>query len=200
MARPGKKSEAIARAQMKTTKAIGPIKEITLVRGNLTMIRRFGLAVLTFFVGLDAAQAGAISVANPGFESPATMTTAAPSSWTPIGTTSNVFAYNPYELGGGNVQYVGANATTDPANGGAGYPGIFGENLGSAQHAVAGSGFQQTLSAVFTANTAYTLTVEEGGAEWRRCEFNSWLRDPIACRQHRGCQRDGQYRRYTRHF
>ena len=37
------------------------------------------------------------------------------------------------------------------------------EYLGSAQHAVAGSGFQQTLSAVFTANTAYTLTVEDQG-------------------------------------
>ena len=158
---PRKKSEALARAQMTTTKAIAPIKEIILVRGTVAIIY-FGLAVSTFLISLAVAKAGPIAVGNTGFESPATLTTAVPGSWTRIGTTSNVLAYNPYELGGGNVYYLGANPTTDPANGGSGYPGIFGENLGSAQHAVAGSGFQQTLSAVFTANTAYTLTVEEG--------------------------------------
>ena len=86
-------------------------------------------------------------------------------SWTRIGGNgANPGEYNPYEYfqPGPNTYYVGANPSTDPAKGGTGYPGLDGENLAFAFETLAGSGFQQTLSAVFTADTAYTLTVAEG--------------------------------------
>jgi hypothetical protein len=111
-----------------------------------------------------SAYANPVTIVNSGFETPATHTTAAPTGWTSVntGATGLVGSYNPYTLGGGNVYYTGANSTTDPANGGSGYPGIFGENLGFATDVSAGSGLEQTLSATFLANTAYTLTVQEG--------------------------------------
>ncbi len=110
------------------------------------------------------AHANPITVFNQGFELPSTTSTAAATGWTFLnpGTNGLGGAYNPYESGGGNVYYTGANATTDPANGGAGYPGIFGENLGYATNVSAASGLQQTLSASLAANTTYTFTVEVG--------------------------------------
>jgi hypothetical protein len=119
-----------------------------------------------------SAHAGLINIVNQGFETPATITTAAPSGWTLINTgggggTSTVGSYNPYEYQGGNAYYTGANATTDPANGGSGYPGIFGENLAFANNVSAGSGLQQTLTATLLLNTVYTFTVEEGNRNGR---------------------------------
>ena len=70
--------------------------------------------------------------------------------------------YNPYEFNGGNAYYTGASPTTDPANGGAGYPGIQGENLAFVYQQGPGAGLKQTLNATLAANTSYTLTVAEG--------------------------------------
>ncbi len=115
-----------------------------------------------------SARADLVTIVNQGFETPATVTTAAPSGWTLINTTSGggitstVGSYNPYEYQGGNAYYAGANPTTDPAKGGSGYPGIFGENLAFANNVSAGSGLQQTLTATLLANTTYTFTVEVG--------------------------------------
>ena len=111
-----------------------------------------------------SAHADQIAIVNQGFETPATITATAPTGWTSVNTGATGFtgSYNPYEFGGGNVYYTGANATTDPANGGSGYPGIFGENLAYATNVGAGSGLQQTLSATFQVNTGYTLTVDVG--------------------------------------
>src|ERR1700722_866264 len=76
--------------------------------------------------------------------------------------TGDTDQYNPYEFDGGNQWYVGANPTTDPANGGAGYPGIQGEELGYIYNQGSDVSLSQTLAAPLQANTTYTLTVDVG--------------------------------------
>jgi hypothetical protein len=124
------------------------------------------LALATSCLAGASAQAGLVPIVNQGFESPATTGDTTPSGWTGVvtgaGSTGGVGSYNPYEFFGGNAFYVGANPSSDPANGGSGYPGIFGENLGFANDVSAGSGLEQTLSATLLANTVYTFTVEDG--------------------------------------
>ncbi len=122
------------------------------------------LALITASVFGHSAHAGLVPIVNQGFETPATTGTTAATGWNFINTGSTGFGgtYNPYEFGGGNGYYIGANPTTDPAKGGSGYPGIFGENLGYAINVSAGSGLQQTLSATLLANTTYTFTVDVG--------------------------------------
>jgi len=70
--------------------------------------------------------------------------------------------YNPYEFNGGNVWYVSANPTTDPANGGPGCCGIQGEHLGYIYNQGSDVSLSQTLSATLQASTTYTLTVDVG--------------------------------------
>ena len=123
--------------------------------------------VFLMFVLIQArlATANSIDVPNHSFENPVTTHIIGFQSWTRIGGNgANPGEYNPYEYfqPGSNTYYVGANPSTDPAKGGLGYPGIDGENLAFAFETPTGSGFQQTLNAVFTADTSYTLTVAEG--------------------------------------
>ena len=77
-------------------------------------------------------------------------------------TTGVTDQYNPYEFLGGNDWYVGANPTTDPANGGAGCCGIQGEHLGYIYNDGSDVSLSQTLSATLQANTTYTMTVDVG--------------------------------------
>lgn len=126
----------------------------------------FRVAILTLLVSqASLAIAGSISVPNHSFEDPVTTGMIGFHTWTRIGGGGgDPGEYNPYEFlqPGPNTYYVGANPSTDPAKGGAGYAGIDGENLAFAFQSPVGSGFQQTLSTVFTAHTSYTLTVAEG--------------------------------------
>ena len=111
------------------------------------------------------ATANSIDVPNHSFENPVTTHIVGFQSWTRIGGNgANPGEYNPYEYfqPGPNSYYAGANPSTDPAKGGTGFPGIDGENLAFAFETPSGSGFQQTLNAVFAADTSYTLTVAEG--------------------------------------
>jgi hypothetical protein len=104
--------------------------------------------------------AGAVTVTNPGFEDPTTGvgTVSVPTGWQNSATAAT---YNPYEFRGDNDYYIGANSTSDPANGGSGYPGISGENLGYDFNGAAGDGLSQQLAATLQAGTSYTLTVTE---------------------------------------
>ena len=122
----------------------------------------FLLAMVVIHVIGAEASAESISVPNQGFEDPATTTLVLTSSWVKVNNSASVNAYNPYQFNGGNAYYVGANRTTDPANGGSGYPGIGGENLAFVYQQAAGAGMSQMLSATLAANTTYTLTVAEG--------------------------------------
>ena len=124
----------------------------------------FRIALLLVRVSqIDSAWASPIFVANPSFETPSTVHIVGFHSWTGIGGSSgNPAEYNPYEYNAPNAYYVGATPATDPAHGGAGYAGIVGENLAFVFERPAGTGFQQILSAVFTPNTSYTLTIAEG--------------------------------------
>ena len=124
------------------------------------MFGKMVLACAAITLGLcGQANAGAITVNNHSFESPASTTViAVPDSWT----VDVARAYNPYVFNGNNNFYNGANSISDPANGGSGYPGIDGENVATVFQAAAGTGLSQTLSAVLTANTSYTLTVTVG--------------------------------------
>jgi hypothetical protein len=111
-------------------------------------------------VALTAAAAApgfgsSIAITNPGFETPATLSSTTPNGWT----VTDAGSYNPYEPGGGNAYYAGANPTSDPANGGSGYPGIGGENL--AYVFKADGVLSQTLTATFQADTSYTLSIFE---------------------------------------
>jgi hypothetical protein len=129
---------------------------------KLVLAATLVLAAARLFIA--SAYATQIPVVNSGFETPATISATAPTGWTVFNSGSGgaIGSYNPYEFGGGNVYYTGANPITDPNNGGSGYPGIFGENLGYAFNVGAGSGLEQTLSATFLADTSYTFTVDEG--------------------------------------
>jgi hypothetical protein len=118
------------------------------------------ILALTFIA--PSARAGAIYVPNYSFESPATTSLDVPDDWTLSTSDGSVGQYNPYEFRGGDAFYLGANPTSDPANGGSGYPGIDGENLAYVAADNPGSGLSQTLAATLTANTVYTLTVTEG--------------------------------------
>ena len=136
----------------------------------------FRLSLLVSLVVLDSrlASAGSIAITNASFESPSTTTqvvgfvTGAPvvDGWNLIVNTGSYGSgggvYNPYQFQGPNAFYLGANNLTNPANGGSGFSGIVGENLAFIYQVNAGSGFSQTLGAVLTANTSYTLTVAEG--------------------------------------
>lgn len=126
----------------------------------------YGVVILTFLVcHANSVVANSIDIPNHSFEDPVTTHIVVFQTWTRIGGGGgNPGEYNPYEYfqPGPNTYYVGANPSTDPAKGGTGYAGIDGENLAFAFETPAGSGFQQTLNAVFTADTAYTLTVAEG--------------------------------------
>ncbi len=104
--------------------------------------------------------AGAVTITNSGFEDPGTGvgTTAVPTGWQASAT---AVAYNPYEFNGDDAYYTGANHTSDPTNGGSGYPGISGEELAFDFDGVAGSGLSQLLAATLQAGTSYTLTVTE---------------------------------------
>lgn len=105
------------------------------------------------------ASATPITILNPSFELPTGHTlNSPPANWTSL---AGGGAYNPYEFAGGNNHYYSnANATTDPANGGAGYPGINGEMLAYEYGVGVGAGLQQTLSATLQANTFYTLSID----------------------------------------
>jgi hypothetical protein len=125
---------------------------------------RFALALAAVAVTFHGpwARAGAILVPNSSFESPATTALDVPDDWTLSTSNGDVGAYNPYEFRDGDAFYLGANPSTDPANGGTGFPGIDGEDLAYVAAENPGSGLSQTLAATLTANTVYTLTVTEG--------------------------------------
>jgi hypothetical protein len=128
------------------------------------MIKRFGFAFATaLFVTVltGNVHAAPITIANANFQAG----TAGQSVGELSGWDSNTDAtdqYNPYEFDGGNEWYLGANPSTDPANGGAGYPGIQGEYLGYIYNQGSDVSLSQTLSATLQANTTYTLSVDVG--------------------------------------
>jgi hypothetical protein len=128
------------------------------------VIKRTGFTVATaLFVTLlaEAAHATPISIANADFQQgSAGNGTGYLTLWN--SNTGATDQYNPYEFNGGNEWYVGANPTTDPANGGPGYPGIQGEYLGYIYNQGADVSLSQTLSATLQANTTYTMTVNVG--------------------------------------
>jgi PEP-CTERM motif len=123
---------------------------------------RIGMAVAVLGIAANA-NADLINVPNASFEAPSLdpVFIGDAASWQKVGNASPDI-YNPYELDGGNAYYAGANATTDPANGGSGYPGIFGRQVAFEFQVGPGSGLSQTLSAVLMADTQYTLTIEVG--------------------------------------
>jgi len=104
----------------------------------------------------------AIPIVNQGFESPSELNGPA-AGWTAFGSfpaSAGAGAYNPYEFVTPNWAYSGANPTSDPANSGAGYPGIIGEQLGYTYKPLTVAGLKQVLSSTLEANTTYTLSVE----------------------------------------
>jgi hypothetical protein len=129
-----------------------------------SVIKRFGFAVATALcvtVLAENVYAAPISVVNANFQAgTAGESVGELSAWN--SNTNATDQYNPYEFDGGNEWYVGANPTTDPANGGSGYPGIHGEYLGYIYNQGSDVSLSQTLSATLAANTTYTLTVAVG--------------------------------------
>lgn len=113
------------------------------------------------FLTAGSAAATPITILNPSFETPSCTTcNANPTDWTKVGSGGVVGSYDPYENDGNNAFYIGANHSTDPANGGAGYAGVVGEMLAFDYDGNIGSGLEQTLSATLQANTTYTLSIE----------------------------------------
>jgi hypothetical protein len=129
-----------------------------------SVIKRLGLAVMTalcVMVFAEHIHATPISVENADFQAgSAGLGAGELSAWN--SNTGATDQYNPYEFNGGNVWYVGANPSTDPANGGPGYPGLPGEYLGYIYNQGSDVSISQTLSATLQANTTYTLTVGVG--------------------------------------
>jgi hypothetical protein len=123
---------------------------------------RWFTAFLLIVLAPPIASAAPIFVDNPSFESPSTNDIGVlPSPWVPIANPDpNV--YNPFQYLDNNAWYQGANSSTDPGNGGVGYPGMDGRNLSYVFQRAAGTGIEQALSAVLAPDTAYTLTVAFG--------------------------------------
>lgn len=123
-------------------------------------------AAALFFSILSTASsiASPILVSNYSFESPATtsLTHGNAPGWTQLNNGGQGGVYNPYEYVSDDRFYIGANSTTDPANGGSGFLGIVGENVGYSFNNGPGGGFRQTLAATVAADTVYTLTVSVG--------------------------------------
>jgi hypothetical protein len=120
------------------------------------------LAIALILVFVAPASADGITILNPSFETPFSTGITSPVSWTAIGSGGLVDSYNPYTFGNPNGYYLGANPTTDPDAGGAGYPGIVGEMYAFAFLTNPGSGFEQTLTATLQADTVYTLSIDVG--------------------------------------
>jgi hypothetical protein len=130
------------------------------------------VAALVFVVGAESVHATPITVANADFQTgTAGQGVGELSFWD--SNTGATDQYNPYEFNGGNSWYVGANPTTDPANGGPGYPGIQGEYLGYIYNQGSDVSLSQTLSATLQANTTYTMTVDVG-ARSGSFDFNAF--------------------------
>jgi hypothetical protein len=131
------------------------------------MIRSITLACMTALLVPALAENGhatPITITNANFQTgTAGQGTGELSFWD--SSTNATDQYNPYEFNGGNEGnewYVGANPSTDPANGGPGYPGIQGEYLGYIYNQGSDVSLSQTLSATLQANTTYTMTVDVG--------------------------------------
>lgn len=127
------------------------------------MIRHtLGLTVLSslLFYLPCSALADPIFIRNHSFENPDTKGLAYADSWEPVGN-NDFTSYNVFQLSPSNY-YNGADSTTDPVNGGRGYPGIDGRHLAFVYQQGIGTGIQQTLNAVLEANARYTLTVSVG--------------------------------------
>jgi len=141
------------------------------------MIRRITLAcmaALFFFLVAESVQATPITIVNSDFQAGSAGQGAGYlAGWD--STTGIIDQYDPYEWLGGGMWYLGANPTSDPANGGAGCCGIQGEELGFIFNQGSDVYLGQTLSATLQANTTYALTVAVGDRDASGSPFGGAL-------------------------